>query len=413
MIYDLIIVGGGPAGLMAANVCETYHLNYLLLEKNDQLAKKLLLTGGKRCNITNNLSVSSFIESLNMKHKRFLYPALTQFSSKQILNFFEERGLRFLLEQDLKYFPETQKSRSVLDALLKDMNKDRIRYVEPVKSIEHDQDLWNVKTHLETYQTKHVMVATGSKAYPTTGSSGDGYHFAHQLGIKMIPLLPAETHVYSDEIKTKYKDMQGISLTQSSLIIEKSKQTYPKGILFTHFGLSGPSVLHASEDIAKRLLEEDVYVRFSLSDSVEKDVLDQFDKALSQNLLLSQFLELIVIKRVVKLLPQWLSIDNKRLKEYSKKDVNLILDTILHFRLKIDRVESLDKAFVNAGGIDVSELDPKSMMVKKYPGLYFVGEINDLQGPIGGFNITIAFSTAHLAAMDIVQRIKQQKDSFA
>ncbi|HRX45739.1 MAG TPA: NAD(P)/FAD-dependent oxidoreductase, partial [Acholeplasmataceae bacterium] len=200
-VYDAIIIGGGPAGLMAANALHERNIDYLLLEKNDQLAKKLLLTGGKRCNITNNLSVPAFIESLNMKHKKFLYPALSNFNSQDILNFFKIRGLTFSLEQDIKYFPDTGKSQSVRDALLKTIDLNCILYQQSVKSLTYEHDHWVIKTQSDTYDARNVLVATGSKAYPTTGSSGDGFMFAERLGIMLEPLYPAETHVYADVVK--------------------------------------------------------------------------------------------------------------------------------------------------------------------------------------------------------------------
>lgn len=404
MIYQALIIGGGPSGLMAANVLEEKNINYLILEKNDKLAKKLLLTGGKRCNVTNNLSVDRFIESLNMKHRRFLYHALKTFGPNEIVQFYKNRGLNLLLEQDLKYFPETHKSQSVLDALLQGIKEEHIHYVENVKWLEKEEDLWKVTTSKATYLTQNVIVATGSKAYPTTGSSGDGVVFAKHLGLKTIPFTPAETHVYADIVKTKYKDLQGIAISNARLVIEGEKGIFHGGVLFTHFGLSGPAILHASEMIAKKMENGDVYVTFSLSEEDDAKVIQRFEQAFNKHESLSSFLEAVVIKRLVKLIPEWLNLPNKNINEYAKKDRDMILSTILKFRIQIDRVESIEHAFVNAGGIDVSEIDPKSMMSKTHPGLYFVGEINDLQGPIGGFNLTIAFSTGHLAAKDIINK---------
>lgn len=401
MIYDAIIIGGGPSGLMAANVLQKHHKNYLILEKNDKPAKKLLLTGGKRCNVTNNLGVLEFIESLNMKHRRFLYHALQSFGPKEIISFFYDRGLGLLLEQNLKYFPDTQKSQSVLDALLKHLDEKKLHFIENVKTIEKKTTHWEITSTKDIYLTKNVIVATGSKAYPTTGSSGDGVVFAKYLGLKTIPFTPAETHVYSEYVKSNLKELQGISISNARLKIEGLKQMFDGGVLFTHFGLSGPAVLHASEVMAKRIEQDQVNALFSLTELEDTEVMKRLEEAHFKNVFLSVFLEDIVIKRIAKLIPIWLNLANKRMKEYSKKDIERIIDLILKFKVKIDRVEDIEKAFVNAGGIDISELDPKSMMSKTYQGLYFIGEITDLQGPIGGFNLTIAFSTGHLAATHI------------
>lgn len=402
MIYDAIIIGGGPSGLMAANVLENNHLSYLLLEKNDQLAKKLLLTGGKRCNVTNNLQVHEFIESLNMKHRRFLYHALQDFGPEDIVQFFKERGLGLLLEQGLKYFPETQKSKSVLDALLQDIDQKHLHMSEAVRKLTQEDNHFIVQTDQNVYHANHVIVATGSKAYPTTGSNGDGIRFAEYMGLKTIPFTPAETHVYSDHVKKDLIDLQGTTIGNATLYIKGQKKAYPGGVLFTHFGLSGPAVLHASEKIAEHIEHGPVIVTFSLSEQDDKDVQEHFQFAIKEKLTVLSFLESILTKRLAKKVIDIMQIPYKNLNEWSKKDQMRLMDLILHFEVVIDRVEVIEKAFVNAGGLSVEELDPQTMMVKRIPGLYFVGETNDLQGPIGGFNLTIAFSTGHLAAKSIV-----------
>lgn len=406
MIYDAIIIGGGPSGLMAANVLEKANIQYILLEKNDQLAKKLLLTGGKRCNVTNNLSIHDFIESLNMKHRRFLYHALKQFGPDDIVRFFKERGLGLLLEQGLKYFPETQKSQSVLDALLQDIDSKHLIYNQAVRKVTHKHHVFDIHTDHDIYQAKQVIIATGSKAYPTTGSNGDGVRFAEWLGLKTIPFTPAETHVYSEQVKKELLDLQGTTLSQTTLYIKGRKTAYPGGVLFTHFGLSGPSVLHASEVIAEDITSGPVTVYFSLSDHSSDEILELYQKAIDMNAMALSFLETILTKRLAKKVLDRLGLPNRHLKEWSKKDCDRMLEQVMRFHITIDRVEVIEKAFVNAGGVAIEELDPQTMMAKKIPGLYFVGETTDLQGPIGGFNLTIAFSTGHLAGSSVISSMK-------
>ena len=184
MIYEAIVIGGGPSGLMAANILEQHQVNYLLLEKNDKVGKKLLLTGGKRCNITNALSKEDFIQSLTFKHKRFLYPAIKDFGSPEIIEFFKSNGLNLVLEENFKYFPETMKSASVFEVLTKNLNLNRIKFHHAVKDIIKTEDGFILRTSDEEILTKRVIVATGSNAYPTTGSSGDGLIFASKLGLE-------------------------------------------------------------------------------------------------------------------------------------------------------------------------------------------------------------------------------------
>jgi len=408
MIYDVIVVGGGPSGLMASNVFEQNKINYLLLEKNEKLAKKLLISGGKRCNVTNNLSIDRFIQSLNFKHKRFLYSALTDFGPTQIIEYFKSQGLNLVLEENLKYFPETQKSLSVLEALVKDINSNRIKYNHSVKRIDQEDELFTIHAGNDIFQTRNVVIATGSNSYPTTGSSGDGLNFAHFLGVDYIPFTPAETHIFSKEVVEKHKDLQGVSIINTKLKINGTKLSYPGGLLFTHFGLTGPSVLHASEDIYQHLLDGKVFVSFSLIDQSREGFIKLLEQAKTTKTPILKLLESITTKKLASKVLTLVGIENKNVNEISKKELNSITEYLTNFTVEIDKVQSRDLAFVNAGGINTNQLDPKTMEVKHKKGLYFIGETVDLHGPIGGFNITIALSTGHLCAKAISLQIKNK-----
>ena len=403
MIYEAIVIGGGPSGLMACNLLEQNKINYLLLEKNEKLAKKLLISGGKRCNVTNNLSVDQFIQSLNLKHKKFLYAALHDFGSKEITEFFKDKGLNLVLEEGFKYFPETQKSESVLEALMKDIDKNKIRYHHAVKRIDHDGLIFTIHTDEEDFKTRNVIVATGSNSYPTTGSSGDGLKLAKTFDLESIPFTPAETYVFSREVVEKHKDLQGVSIVSTKLKINQTKLVYEGGLLFTHFGLTGPAILHASEDIYKELLKGDVDVSFSLVTQSREQIIQLIDKAKKDKQTILKFLEGLTTKKLAGKIISLVGIDNKNINEISKQDINKMIEYLTNFQVKIDSVQTRDLAFVNAGGITVNQLDPKTMRVKKIKGLYFIGETVDLHGPIGGFNITIALSTGHLCAKDIIK----------
>jgi hypothetical protein len=399
MILDCIVIGGGPAGLMACNQLEG-HKNYILLEKNDKVGKKLLLTGGKRCNITNNLPVRDFIESLHMPHKRFLYPALTQFGPKDVIQFFDLRGLELDLEQNFKYFPKTGKSQSVLDALLKGIKTERIHYKEPAKKISKQQDLYLVETDLDTYLSKNVIIAVGSNAYPTMGSSGDALVFAKYLEIPYKPYTPAETYLFSDKVKQQDIDLQGVAIT-TKIRINQDKKTHDGDILFTHFGVSGPIILHISELIYDRLLKEKVTLYITLT---EVEPIPVFHQARTTKDTILTTLETMTSKRLAKKVLDVSGIENKRVSDMKKTEIEALNQLLTAFPIPIDGVEVKEKAFVNAGGIDVKALNPQTMETIQSPGLYFIGESTDLQGPIGGFNITIALSTGRLAAKHIVSK---------
>ena len=407
MIYDVIIIGGGPAGLMSASVFEENQLNYLLLEKNDKVGKKILLTGGKKCNVTNNLSNDQFIQALNVKHKRFLYKALSEFGPKEIINYFKQQGLELVLQENFKYFPKTMKSASVLEVFLNQINRERIKFNHGVKSIERMGDNYLIKTSNDAFVSKNVIISTGSNAYPTTGSSGDGLAFAKKLDMKTIPFSPAETYVYSKQVVSQYGDFQGVSFN-TTLKIVGSKKTFEGGLLFTHFGLSGPLILHASELFHEHITHEgSLKVSIILSELSKEEVINQFNEAVDKNELLLKTLEQVTTKKVSKRIMEDLNLSNLKLKEISKKDLNKLIAYLTDFQVEIDRVEDKEKAFVNAGGIDTKELDPSTFESRKHQGLYFVGETVDLQGPIGGFNITIALTTSRLASYSIVKKINR------
>lgn len=404
MIYDAIIIGGGPAGLMAANQFEKNNLKFLLLEKNEKCGKKLLLTGGRRCNVTNHLSVRDFIDTLTFKHKKFLYPALETFGAHQVISFFDAHGLELVLENNFKYFPKTEKSLSVLDALTKDIKDHHIKYNQSVKEIHRKGVLYRVLTRDDEYFSKNIIVATGSNSFPSTGSSGDGLVFAKHLGINYFDFSPAETHVYSKQIKDEFIELQGVSLSQTTVKIRHLKKSYKGDLLFTHFGLSGPVIMHLAEFIDQDIKENyQSIIEFSIVDMNFDQMIHELDAQKDKQL--HKVLEIYTTKRIVEVLLKYLNIESKKIIEIKKKDLNKVCTLFTAFEVIVDKVEDKEKAYVNKGGIDTKELDPKSMQVKSSKGLYFIGETTDLHGPIGGYNITIALSTGYLAAQDIIHKM--------
>lgn len=401
MIYDVIVIGGGPSGLMTCNVLSEKRVNFLLLEKNESLGKKLLITGGTRCNVTNNLNVDDFISSLTMKHKRFLYGALNEFGSSEVLEYFKSNGLNLVLENNLKYFPETNKSSSVLEVLKKNINLKNIKFNHNVLKISYENNIFTISTNKGSFESRRIVIATGSNSYPMTGSSGDGLIFAKQLGIDYIPFTPAETHVYSKYVVNNLADLQGVSLVNTKVRILGTKIENKGGLVFTHFGVSGPAILHSSEFIYDELLKRKVSIAFNISEISKPEIVSLIEQSKQEKLFILKVLEKLTTKRLAKKILDLASISNKNINEISKKDVNRIIELLTNFTIEIERVQVKEKAFVNAGGISTKGINPKTMESKVLPHLYFVGETVDLHGPIGGFNITIALSTGYKCGSSI------------
>lgn len=404
MRYDVIIIGGGPSGLMAANQFEKANINYLLLEKNDTYGKKLLLTGGKRCNVTNHLSVRDFIDNLTFPHKKFLYPCLKLFGPTEIRAFFEDMGLKLVLEDDFKYFPITGKSSSVLDVLTRKLKKNHLRFNQSVKKIEKLNGVFKVFSKNNEYQALSVIVATGSNSFPSTGSSGDGLKFASDLNIDFHEFTPAETYVYSSQVVEELKGLQGVSIRACHVRMKQMKKAYEGDLLFTHIGLSGPAIMHLSEFIYDDIKTNNFSV-------IEFGFVGQTSQELYQILMenkdktLAKVLKKYANNRVVNILLERLKISSMRIMEIKKKDLMHVCEVFTRFQVKIDKVEDKEKAYVNRGGIDLKALDPKSMESKQIAGLYFIGETTDLHGPIGGYNLTIALSTAYTSALDLIGKL--------
>jgi len=400
MIYDVIIIGAGPSGLMAMNGLQKQNIHSIILEKNDRPGIKLLLTGGKRCNVTNRLSKDAFIQSLRLKHRKFLYPSLSNMGTEEILQFFNQKGLKLKLEEDFKYFPETNSSRSVLDALLQGIPKEKIIFGAHVVSVSQQNECFLLKTKNQEYMTKRVVIATGSHAYPSTGSSGDGLIFAKQLGLSYQPFTPAETHIY---LKNVCKELQGTTIKNASIEVKGLKRKYQGDLLFTHFGLSGPVIYEASEDLYELGQSQSIVLLVSLTSFNQSTVDTIFNEGLLLNQPTKTVLENLTQKRIAAFILNQANVPNKKMKECSIEDINKLKSFIVKYPFEMEKVESKEKAYVNKGGILTHPINPNTLEVKDIPNLYVIGELLDLHGPIGGFNLTIAFSTGFTCAKAIIQ----------
>ena len=400
--FDGIVIGGGPAGMFAAITAAKSGQKVLLLERNDRLGKKLLITGKGRCNVTNDCSGQEVLQN-TPRNGRFLYSAMDAFPPERIMSFFQENGCALKTERGNRVFPVTDRSQSVLECLQKELRRCQVtvKTARVRQILTEDGVVTGVKTQNETIQAKWVILATGGASYPTTGSTGDGYAMAEALGHTVIApqgsLVPLET-AGSDA-----QDMQGLSLRNVGvkLVNNKKKVLYKDfgELLFTHFGVSGPTVLSAS----CHLKGEQCRLIIDLKPALEENKLDDRilrDLDMYQNRSMENALTDLLPRSMIPVVLRRLDIDpNLQANSLTRQKRRSLVELLKAFDLEITGKRPVAEAIITSGGIKVSEIDPKTMASKKVPGLYFAGEVIDCDAYTGGFNLQIAWSTAYAAAM--------------
>ncbi|MGG0159083.1 NAD(P)/FAD-dependent oxidoreductase [Bacillus velezensis] len=410
--YDVIVIGGGPSGLMAAIAAGEEGADVLLIDKGNKLGRKLAISGGGRCNVTNRLPVEEIIKHIP-GNGRFLYSAFSEFNNEDIIAFFEKLGIQLKEEDHGRMFPVTDKAQSVVDALLnrlKQLNVN-IRTNEKIKEVRYE----NGRTAgITTNNDEHinadaVIIAVGGKSVPHTGSTGDGYAWAEAAGHTVTELFPTEVPVTSSEPFIKQKTLQGLSLrnTAVSVLNKKGKPivTHVMDMLFTHFGLSGPAILRCSQFVVKELKKQpDVKLRIDLFPGInEEELFQKMHKELKDapKKALKNALKPWMQERYLLFLLERNGLDPQTsFTELPKDQFRAFVKDCKQFTVAADGTLSLDKAFVTGGGVSVKEIEPKQMASKKMEGLYFCGEILDIHGYTGGYNITSAFVTGRLAGLN-------------
>ena len=401
MNYDGIIIGGGPAGMLAAIVAAQRGEKVLLLEKNERLGKKLLITGKGRCNVTNNCSAQEVLQN-TPRNGRFLYSAMTAFPPEKIMSFFEEHHCQLKTERGNRVFPITDKSQSILDCLQKELRQQKVMVkTARVKGIlTTDGKVTGVQTQNEQLYANWVILATGGASYPATGSTGDGYAMAEALGHTVIApqgsLVPLET------AGSDCQDMQGLSLRNVGvkLLNAKGKVLYKDfgELLFTHFGISGPTVLSAS----CHLKGEGCRLVIDLKPALEENKLDERilrDLELYQNRAMENALIDLLPRSMIPVVLRRLEIDPAmQANSLTKQKRRALVELLKGFSVEITGKRPVSEAIITSGGVKVSEIDPKTMESKKVSGLYFAGEVIDCDAYTGGFNLQIAWATAYAAA---------------
>ena len=406
MEFDGIVIGGGPAGMFAAITAANRGQKVLLLERNERLGKKLLITGKGRCNVTNDCSGQEVLQN-TPRNGRFLYSALDAFPPEKIMSFFEKNGCALKTERGNRVFPVSDKSQSVLECLQKELRRSQVTVkTARVRQILTEED-WviGVKTQNETILSKWVILATGGASYPTTGSTGDGYAMAEALGHTVIApqgsLVPLET------AGTDAQDMQGLSLRNVGvkLVNNKKKVLYKDfgELLFTHFGVSGPTVLSASCHLKGDQCRLVIDMKPALDESKLDDrILRDLD--MYQNRSMENALTDLLPRSMIPVVLRRLEIDpSLQANSLTRQKRRALVELLKAFDLEITGKRPVAEAIITSGGIKVSEIDPKTMASKKVAGLYFAGEVIDCDAYTGGFNLQIAWATAYAAGMAVGQ----------
>ena len=407
MMYDGIVIGGGPAGMFAAITAAQRGQKVLLLERNDRLGKKLLITGKGRCNVTNNCSGQEVLQN-TPRNSRFLYSAMAAFPPEKIMAFLEENGCALKTERGNRVFPVTDRSQSVLECLqgkLRSLHV-TVKTARVKQLLTQEGRVIGVQTHQEVILSKWVILATGGASYPTTGSTGDGYEMAKALGHTVVApegsLVPLET------AGKDCQDMQGLSLRNVGvrLLNAKGKVLYKDfgELLFTHFGVSGPTVLSAS----CHLKGEGCRLVIDMKPALEDNKLDeriQRDLDLYKNRSMENALTDLLPRSMIPVVLRRLEIDPEmQANSLTRQKRRALVELLKAFSVEITGKRPVAEAIITSGGIKVSEIDPKTMMSKKVEGLYFAGEIIDCDAYTGGFNLQIAWATAYAAGISVSEK---------
>lgn len=415
MDADIIVIGGGPSGMMAAISAGFSGANVLLIEKNKLLGKKLLLTGGGRCNVTNCRSKEEVIEHIPGNGK-FLYSAFSQFDNHDLMAFLERNGVALKEEDHGRMFPTTDRSKTVVDALHRLMKEAQVKIwtnTTVKKLLIHDGILSGVQLENgERLTASCVIVATGGKTYPSTGSTGDGYRFAKKSGHEVTALFPTESPLISNDWFIQKRKLQGLALQDVCLHVLNAKGktvvSHQMDLLFTHFGLSGPAALRCSMFVQQELLRQPtVTVSLdSLPQMTKQELLDHIEQTKQQapNKQPKNALRGLLPERYLHFLLEMAKIkEDQTMCQLTKKEVGQFVSLIKAFPIQISQTLPMEKSFVTGGGVSLKQIQPRSLESKKVDGLYFVGEVLDINGYTGGYNVTSALVTGYVAGEHAAQ----------
>ena len=399
----VIIIGGGPAGMLAAIKSKKEKNQVTIIEKNKILGKKMLITGKGRCNITSGVDMSEFIKNVPSNGK-FLYSSFKNFTNKDILKLL---NIPVKLERGNRYFPVSDKAKDVVDALEKELSGVEIlTNTSATEIITKNNEAIGVKTSKGDFFADKIILATGGKSYPLTGSTGDGYEMAKKLGHTITKIKPALVPlVAKKESKIQCQQMQGLSLRNVGLkLFNNNKLIYEDfgEMLFTHYGVTGPIILSASSHLVRQELKNpriEIDLKPALTDEkLDERILRDFET--EKNKEFRNSLDQLLPQKMIPVILEILQI-NKKVNEVKKVERQKLVRTLKHFSIEIEGFRDISEAIITSGGINVKEINPKTMESKLIKNLYFAGEIIDVDAYTGGFNLQIAYSTGYTAGIGV------------
>ncbi len=402
--YDVIVIGGGPAGMMAAGTASQRGKRVLLLEKNDMLGKKLRITGKGRCNITNTADDETFFDNLP-ENSKFMFSSYYNFNNYSVIEFFNSLGVETVEERGGRVFPKSEKAIDVVNAMIKFIKDTKVsaKKDKALKVLTADGVVTGVKCANGEYFADNVIIATGGKSYPLTGSTGDGYKLAKEIGHKVTEIRPSLVPV---EIKEGWcKELQGLSLRNIRIsLVKENKEVFSDfgEMIFTHFGVSGPVILSASAHIRdKSNYKLIIDLKPALDDkTLDKRLLRDFENFSNKNF--SNALDELLPKKLIPVIIKLSGIEaHKKVNLITKEERENLRNTLKNLTVSVKGLRPIDEAIITRGGIAVNEINPSTMESKLINGLYFCGEVIDVDAYTGGYNLQIAFSTGRKAGESI------------
>ncbi|ADO77626.1 NAD(P)/FAD-dependent oxidoreductase [Halanaerobium praevalens] len=407
MKAELIICGAGPAGLFAAiQAAKNNDFKILILEKNHKAGQKLLISGSGQCNLTHAGDISNFFDHYGENYN-FLMGPLYTFDNKKLMHFFQKRGIEFRKARSGKIFPQSNKAADILNILLDECQKRKIKikYNSPVKKVIKKNGLFEIKTKNKTYKSKYFLIATGGKSFPNTGSTGDGFKMAQALGHKIVKPQPALAPVIIKNYK--FKKLSGISLRDKEISLWRKGnllKTWSADLILTHRGLSGPGIINYSRYLKKGDLIKIKLLKYNQAE-LEKNLLKRIKREGRLNLV-NLLIQYPLAQRLIQKILELAKIDgSQNAAHLSKEQRKEIIQLFSSLEFEIDSLANYHQSMVTKGGIELSQINPQIMESKITKNLFAAGEVLDIDGDTGGYNLQAAFATAYLAGSELAKRL--------